>query len=98
RQVDGIPSRGRVDPDETRASLAAWLSRAELGSRARDAGDSITVKPGRSGQGPVIRIDPLDGLGWEIRFDRDRTRRRRDDAQDQARPLWIPRVRWSLSD
>lgn len=98
QQAAGIPARGRVDPDETGASLAAWLSRPELGTRARETADSITVKPGRSGQGPVIRIDPLDGLGWEIRFDRDRTRRRRGESPAEAGPRWIPRVRWSLSD
>ena len=96
--VPKIPLRGRVDPETTGESLAAWLGRSELGKKARNVGDSITVKSGRSGRGPVIDIDPMDGLRWEVRFERNRDRRgNRDDSADEP-PAWIPAIRWSLSE
>ena len=95
--VPEIPLRGRIDPEATRDSLAAWLGRSELGTKARDVSDSITVKTGRSGKGPVIVVDPVDGLRWEIRFERRRDRRRTGDDPAKQPPAWVPAVRWSLS-
>lgn len=91
--IPDIPPRGVIDRDAFKDSLVAWMNRKELGARARDLADSITVKSGRSGRGPVVRIDPFEGLGWEVRFERARTRRgEREDA-----PPWTPTVRWSLN-
>jgi hypothetical protein len=57
------------------------------------------VKAGRRGQGPIVRIDPLDGLSWTVTWSRNDARRRRrgdDDAPADER-TWIPTVQWALS-
>jgi hypothetical protein len=96
-----LPERGRFDFDAIKASLIAWMSDAARGSVARTLDDAqVTVKAGRRGQGPIVRIDPLDGLSWTVTWSRNDTRRRRrgddDDAPADER-TWIPSVQWALS-
>ena len=75
------------------------MSDAARGAVARTLEDAqVTVKAGRRGQGPIVRIDPLDGLGWTVTWNRNDQRRRRrgdDDAPADER-VWIPSVQWSL--
>jgi len=96
-----LPERGRFDFEAIEASLVAWMADPARGSAARSLDDpQITIKAGRRGQGPVVRIDPLDGLGWTVtwsRNDQKRRRRRGDDETPIDERTWIPSVRWSLS-
>lgn len=96
-----LPERGRFDFDAIEASVIAWMADPSRRSLVRDLdANRVTVKAGRRGQGPIVRIDPLDGLGWEVAFTRNKPARRRsrdDDAAPEDDRIWIPGIRWSLS-
>ncbi len=97
-----FPDRGRFDFDAIRASIVAWMADPARRSMVRTLDPKVVgVKAGRRGQGPIVRIDPLDGLAWEIAFARKKPSRGRSrDAEDEGGDdrTWIPGVRWSLSD
>lgn len=96
-----LPERGRFDFDAIRSSLVAWMADPARKGLARELDPKdVSVKVGRRGQGPIVRIDPLDGLGWEISFTRQkptRGRSRGDREEPGEDRTWIPSVRWSLS-
>lgn len=96
-----LPERGRFDFDAIRSSLVAWMADPARKGLARELDPkAVNVKAGRRGQGPIVRIDPLDGLGWEISFTRQkptRGRARGDQGEPGEDRTWIPSVRWSLS-
>ena len=96
-----FPERGRFDFDAIRSSLVAWMTDPARKGLARELDPTaVSVKAGRRGQGPIVRIDPLDGLGWEISFTRNkptRGRSRGDEGESGEERTWIPAVHWSLS-
>jgi hypothetical protein len=101
-EAETLPERGRFDFDAIRRSIIKWMADPDRQGLSRTIDpESVSVRAGRRGQGPIVRLGPLDGLGWEIAFARHKPARERGrDALGKSGEgrIWLPDVRWSLSD